>query len=56
MLVLAAVLAVVAGGLASAADGPYDVETRYHCARVVPDPVRAGGPAAPEAPGQVASW
>jgi spermidine synthase len=43
MLALVTVLAVAAGGLASAADGPCDVETRYHCARVVPDPVRAGG-------------
>jgi MFS family permease len=43
MLALALVTAVGAGSLASASDGPCDVETRYHCARVVPDPTRAGG-------------
>ncbi|MFJ5041972.1 fused MFS/spermidine synthase [Streptomyces parvulus] len=37
-------LVVVAGGLATAvAPGGCDAETRYHCARVVADPDRAGG-------------
>ncbi|AZM58290.1 MULTISPECIES: fused MFS/spermidine synthase [unclassified Streptomyces] len=37
-------LVVVAGGLATAAaPGGCDVETKYHCARVVADPDRAGG-------------
>ncbi|MFE6906608.1 fused MFS/spermidine synthase [Streptomyces erythrochromogenes] len=40
----ALVLAVVAGGLATTvAPGGCDTETRYHCARVVADPDRAGG-------------
>ncbi|WP_405453584.1 fused MFS/spermidine synthase [Streptomyces erythrochromogenes] len=40
----ALVLAVVAGGLATTvAPGGCDTETRYHCARVVTDPDRAGG-------------
>ncbi|MGH9039787.1 MAG: fused MFS/spermidine synthase, partial [Acidimicrobiia bacterium] len=43
MLALSLLAAAGAGGLASAADGPCDVETRYHCARVVPDPNRSGG-------------
>ncbi len=37
-------LVVLAGGLATvAAPGGCDVETKYHCARVVADPDRAGG-------------
>ncbi|MFJ7262934.1 fused MFS/spermidine synthase [Streptomyces globosus] len=37
-------LAVLAGGLAvTAAPGVCDVETRYHCARIVADPARATG-------------
>lgn len=37
-------LALVAGGLAATvAPGSCDTETRYHCARVVADPDRAGG-------------
>ncbi|MFD6415929.1 fused MFS/spermidine synthase [Streptomyces sp. NPDC060194] len=37
-------LAVVAGGLATTvAPGGCDAETKYHCARVVADPVREGG-------------
>ncbi|WP_231157638.1 fused MFS/spermidine synthase [Streptomyces sp. CNZ748] len=37
-------LALAAGGLAaSVAPGGCDVETRYHCARVVADPARDGG-------------
>ena len=32
-----------AGGLAWASSGPCDIETRYHCARVVPDKARPGG-------------
>jgi spermidine synthase len=43
MLALTALTAMGIGGLASASDGPCDVETRYHCARVVPDPSRTGG-------------
>ncbi|WP_435886705.1 fused MFS/spermidine synthase [Streptomyces erythrochromogenes] len=40
----ALVLAVAAGGLATTvAPGGCDTETRYHCARVVADPDRAGG-------------
>jgi spermidine synthase len=35
--------AAAAAGLAEVSDGPCDVETRYHCARVIPDPARAGG-------------
>ena len=42
---LVAVLAtsIGAGGLAVASEGPCAVETRYHCARVVPDEDRPGG-------------
>ncbi len=42
---LAASLGVVAGAgtLGAVADGPCDVETRYHCARIIPDRARAGG-------------
>src|SRR5918999_2334680 len=38
-------LAVVAGAgtVGAVSDGPCDVETRYHCARIVPDPARPGG-------------
>jgi spermidine synthase len=43
MLALTALTAMGIGGLTSASDGPCDVETRYHCARVVPDPSRTGG-------------
>lgn len=42
-LVLAVVTTVGAAGLAVASEGPCDVETRYHCARVVPDGDRPGG-------------
>lgn len=42
-LALSVVTAVAAGGLAAESTGPCDVETRYHCARVIPDPARAGG-------------
>ncbi|MEW6474827.1 MAG: fused MFS/spermidine synthase [Actinomycetota bacterium] len=40
---LALIATIGAGGLAWASDGPCDVETRYHCARVVPDEARPGG-------------
>jgi SAM-dependent methyltransferase len=40
---MAAAVALGATGLAAASDGPCDVETRYHCARVVPDPARESG-------------
>ncbi|HZI38957.1 MAG TPA: fused MFS/spermidine synthase, partial [Acidimicrobiia bacterium] len=38
-------LAVVAGAgtVGAVSDGPCDVETRYHCARIIPDPARPGG-------------
>jgi spermidine synthase len=42
-LALTMVMAAGAGGLAAASSGPCDVETRYHCARVIPDPDRPGG-------------
>src|SRR5688500_1876404 len=44
-LSLALAVSLGAGGLALASDGPCDVETRYHCARVIsdPDPDRPGG-------------
>jgi spermidine synthase len=42
-LALTLVVAVGAAGLAAASDSPCDVETRYHCARVIPDPDRPGG-------------
>ena len=35
--------ALAVSGLASASDGPCDIETRYHCARIIPDPARRGG-------------
>ena len=42
-LALTVVATLGAGILAAASDGPCDVETRYHCARVVPDKARPGG-------------
>jgi spermidine synthase len=38
-------LAAVAGAgtIGALSDGPCDVETRYHCARIIPDPARPGG-------------
>jgi spermidine synthase len=42
-LALTLVTTIGAGGLAAVSDGPCDVETRYHCARVVPDKARPGG-------------
>jgi spermidine synthase len=42
-LTVALAISLGAGGLAAASDGPCDVETRYHCARVIPDPDRPGG-------------
>jgi spermidine synthase len=42
-LALALATAIGAGGLAVASEGPCSVETRYHCARVVPDEDRPGG-------------
>lgn len=42
-LAVTLVVTLGAAGLASASDGPCDVETRYHCARVVPDKNRPGG-------------
>jgi spermidine synthase len=38
-------LAAVAGAgtLGAVSRGPCDVETRYHCARIIPDPARPGG-------------
>jgi MFS family permease len=40
-LSLAAVLG--AGTLGAVSRGPCDAETRYHCARIIPDPARRGG-------------
>ena len=42
---LAVSVAAVAGAgtLGAVSRGPCDVETRYHCARIIPDPVRPGG-------------
>ena len=42
---LVVTLAVVAGAgtVGAVSDGPCDVETRYHCARIIPDPARPGG-------------
>src|SRR5918992_4199821 len=42
---LAVSLAAVAGAgtVGAVSRGPCDVETRYHCARVIPDPARRGG-------------
>ena len=42
---LAVSLAGVAGAgtLGAVSRGPCDVETRYHCARIIPDPARPGG-------------
>ncbi|MEV4643145.1 fused MFS/spermidine synthase [Actinoplanes sp. NPDC049548] len=34
---------LVGGGLGATAPTPCDIETAYHCARVTPDPDRAGG-------------
>jgi SAM-dependent methyltransferase len=42
-LALVLVVTIGAGLLAAVSDGPCDVETRYHCARVVPDKARPGG-------------
>ena len=38
-------LAVMAGAgtVGAVSDGPCDVETRYHCARIIPDAARPGG-------------
>lgn len=44
MLLLGAVAVVAgAGTVGAVSDGPCDVETRYHCARIVPDEDRPGG-------------
>jgi spermidine synthase len=42
-LALALVATIGTGILAALSDGPCDVETRYHCARVIPDKARPGG-------------
>jgi spermidine synthase len=42
-LAVAVIASLGAAGLAAVADGPCDVETRYHCARVIPDEDRPGG-------------
>ena len=39
-------VALGAAGLAATSDGPCDVETRYHCARVMPDPAPRERPVA----------
>ena len=43
VLVLSALAVVGAGTVGAVADGPCDVETRYHCARIIPDKARPGG-------------
>lgn len=48
-LSLALVVSLGAGGLALVSSGPCDVETRYHCARVIPDPD-------PDRPGGRSLW
>ena len=43
VLALSALALVGAGTVGAAADGPCDAETRYHCARIIPDDARPGG-------------
>ena len=43
LLALSVAAMAGAGTIGAVADGPCDVETRYHCARIIPDPGRAGG-------------
>jgi spermidine synthase len=43
VVVVAVAAGLVASGLTAAADDPCQVETLYHCARVVPDPQRPTG-------------
>ena len=43
VLVLSALAMIGAGTVGAAAVGPCDAETRYHCARIIPDPARSGG-------------
>ncbi|MFP5319708.1 MAG: fused MFS/spermidine synthase [Acidimicrobiia bacterium] len=43
LVAVAVVAGAVASGLTAAADDPCQVETTYHCARVVPDPQRPTG-------------
>ena len=42
LVCLALAVAAGSGTVGAVSDGPCDVETRYHCARIVPDPSRPG--------------
>lgn len=43
LLCVGLAVAAGAGTVGAVSDGPCDVETRYHCARIIPDPARPGG-------------
>ena len=43
LLCVTVALVAGAGTVGAMSDGPCDVETRYHCARIIPDPARPGG-------------
>ena len=43
LLAVSLVAVAGAGTVGAVSDGPCDVETRYHCARIIPDPARPGG-------------
>jgi spermidine synthase len=43
LLGVSLLVATGAGTLGAVSHGPCDVETRYHCARIIPDPARPGG-------------
>ncbi|HEV8626072.1 MAG TPA: fused MFS/spermidine synthase [Acidimicrobiia bacterium] len=43
LLALSLAAAAGTGTLGAVSRGPCDVETRYHCARIIPDPARPGG-------------
>jgi spermidine synthase len=43
LLAVSLVAVAGAGTVGAVSHGPCDVETRYHCARIIPDPARPGG-------------
>ncbi len=43
LLCVGLAVAAGAGTVGAVSDGPCDVETPYHCARIIPDPARPGG-------------
>jgi spermidine synthase len=43
LLCVSLLAVVVAGTVGAVSRGPCDAETRYHCARIIPDPARPGG-------------